>query len=111
MSNLLRRLWADDHGAVISVELVLVLSILIFGIIPGLVALRNSIIAAMGNIGDTLVELVPSFTYSGFEVGAAGGGTVIALVNGYQAGSQVTPLTGLSLPPKNINFTPIPPAP
>jgi len=111
MSNLLRRFWADDRGAVISVELVLVLSILIFGIIPGLVALRNSIISAMGNIGDTLVELVPSFTYSGFEVGPAGGGSIIALVNGYQAGTQVTPLTGLSLPPVNINYTPIPPAP
>ena len=111
MSSLPRRLWADDRGAVISTELVLVLSILIFGIIPGLVALRNSIIAALGNIGDTLVELVPSFTYSGFEVGASGGGTVIALVNGYEAGSQVTPLTGLSLVPKTINFTPIPPAP
>jgi Flp pilus assembly pilin Flp len=111
MSNLFRRLWADDNGAVISTELVLVLSILIFGIIPGLVALRNSIIASLGNIGDTLVELVPSFTYSGFEVGAAGGGTIIALVNGYEAGTQVTPLTGLSLPPLPLPFTPIPPAP
>jgi hypothetical protein len=111
MSNMLRKLWADDRGAVISTELVLVISILIFGVIPGLVALRNSIISALGNIGDTLVELVPSFTYSGFEVGAAGGGTVIALVNGYQAGSQVTPLTGLSLPPLPGSFTPIPPAP
>jgi Flp pilus assembly pilin Flp len=111
MSNLLRRLWADDNGAVISTELVLVLSILIFGIIPGLVALRNSIIASLGNIGDTLVELVPSFTYSGFEVGAASGGTVIALVNGFEAGTQVVPLTGLSLPPLTLPFTPIPPAP
>src|SRR5207244_3216190 len=46
MSNVLRRLWADDRGAVISTELVLVIAILIFGIIPGLVALRNSVIAA-----------------------------------------------------------------
>jgi Flp pilus assembly pilin Flp len=111
MSKLMRRLWADDQGAVISVELVLVLSILIFGIIPGLVALRNSIIASMGNIGDTLVELVPSFTYSGFQVGGAAGGTVIALVNGYQAGSQVTPLTGAEVAPISLPFTPIPPAP
>src|SRR5947209_16507818 len=38
MANSLRQLWADDHGAVISTELVLVIGILIFGIIPGLVA-------------------------------------------------------------------------
>jgi len=106
-----RQLWADDSGAVISVELILIVSILIFGVIAGLVALRNSLIASFGNIGDTLVELVPSFTYSGFLIGAAGGGTDIALVNGYLSGPFVTPLTGLSLPPLVYPFTPIPPAP
>jgi Flp pilus assembly pilin Flp len=111
MSKLHRQLWADDSGAVISTELILVISILVFGVIAGLVALRNSMIASFGNIGDTLVELVPSFTYSGFLVGAAGGGTNIALVNGYFAGTLVTPLTGLSLPPIAYPFTPIPPAP
>jgi|SRR5580658_2265768 Flp pilus assembly pilin Flp len=111
MSKVLRHFWADDHGAVISTELILVVSILIFGVIAGLVALRNSIIASFGNIGDTLVELVPSFTYSGFLIGAADGGTNIALVNGYFAGTLVTPLTGLSIPPLAFPFTPIPPAP
>jgi uncharacterized Tic20 family protein len=111
MFKYLRLLWADDQGVVISVELILIISILIFGVIAGLVALRNSIIASAGNIGDTLIELVPSFTYSGFAVGAAGGGTVIALVNGYNAGTQVIPLTALSLPPRSYPFTPIPPAP
>lgn len=83
MSNLFRRLWADDRGAVISTELVLVIGILIFGIIPGLVALRNSIIAALATIGNTLNALVPSFTYSGFVVGGSPGGN-IAQVQGYQ---------------------------
>jgi len=58
MSKMLARLWNDDEGAVISVELILVLSILIFGIIPGLVALRNSIIAAMTNIGNAITSVV-----------------------------------------------------
>jgi len=111
MSKLSSKFWTDDRGAVISTELILVISILIFGLIPGLIALRNSSIAALGNIGDTLVELIPSFTYSGFEIGAAGGGTLIALVNGYEAGTLVTPLTGLSIPPIIYPFTPIPPAP
>jgi len=57
------------------------------------------------------VELVPSFTYSGFSVGAAGGGTTIALVNGYEAGTQVIPLTGAQVTPLTLPFTPIPPAP
>lgn len=89
MSNLFRRLWADDQGAVISTELILVIGILIFGIIPGLVALRNSVNAALINIGNTLANLVPSFTYSGFNVGGTPGG-VIAEVQGYQVNSTST---------------------
>ena len=101
MSNVLRRLWADDRGAVISTELVLVIGILIFGIIPGLVALRNSTIAALGTIGNVLTAIVPSFTFSGFAVGRQGGGATIAQVQGYEldptttnrlTGSQTTPI-------------------
>ena len=111
MSNLFRRLWADDRGAVISTELVLVIGILIFGIIPGLVALRNSVIAALGTIGNTLTDLVPSFTYSGFAIGASTGGKTIAQVQGYQldptstnrlTASQLAPIlltTGAVIPP------------
>ena len=83
MSKLLARLWDDDQGAVISVELVLVLGILIFGIIPGLVALRNSVIAALGTIGNAITQIVPSFTYSGYAVIGTPGGT-IAQVQGFQ---------------------------
>jgi Flp pilus assembly pilin Flp len=86
MSSLLRRLWSDDRGAVISTELVLVIGILIFGIIPGLVALRNSINAALGTIGNTLIDLTPSFTYSGYQIG--GNATrPIAAVQGYEVDS------------------------
>ena len=113
MSNLFRRLWADDRGAVISTELVLVIGILIFGIIPGLVALRNSVIAALGTIGNTLTDLVPSFTYSGFAIGAASGGRTIAQVQGYQVDpSTVQRLTGSQLTPISLGtIAVIPPAP
>jgi hypothetical protein len=113
MSSLIRRLWADDRGAVISTELVLVIGILIFGIIPGLVALRNSVIAALGTIGNTLTDLVPSFTYSGFAIGRQSGGGTIAQVQGYQV--DTTPanfLTGSQLTPISLGtLAVIPPAP
>lgn len=113
MSNLFRRLWADDRGAVISTELVLVIGILIFGIIPGLVALRNSVIAALGTIGNTLTSIVPSFTYSGFAIGRQSGGGTIAQVQGYQLDPTTTNLlTASQLPPINLGtIAVIPPAP
>src|SRR5438477_10692861 len=113
MKNSLRQLWVDDSGAVISTELVLVIGILIFGIIPGLVALRNSIIAALGTIGNTLTDLVPSFTYSGFAIGRQSGGGTIAQVQGYQVDiTTVNRLTASQLPPVTLGtIAVIPPAP
>jgi ABC-type lipoprotein release transport system permease subunit len=111
--NLLRKCWADDTGAVISTELVLVIGILIFGIIPGLVALRNSVIAALGTIGNTLTNLVPSFTYSGFAIGRQSGGGTIAQVQGYQVDMTTTNLlTASQLAPISLGtIAVIPPAP
>jgi len=112
MSNLFRRLWADDRGAVISTELVLVIGILIFGIIPGLVALRNSVIGALATIGNTLGNLIPSFTYSGFVIGGSPGGN-IAQVQGYQVDSTSTAhLTADQLAPIQLGTAnTIPPSP
>ena len=99
--SMLRRLWSDDRGAVLSTELVLIIGIVIFGIIPGLVALRNSLNAALGTIGNVITTIVPSFTFSGFAIGRASGGGTIAQVQGYEldptttnrlTASQTTPI-------------------
>jgi len=105
MFKILHRLWNDDEGAILSVEMILVLGILIFGIIPGLVALRNGTIAAFGTIANSLVGFVPSFTYSGYliqgNIGAGLLGTPIASTGGYSLsplasdyliGSQTLPI-------------------
>ena len=114
MTNLLRKLWADDDGAIISVELLLIVSILIFGLIPGLVALRNSIDAALTTTGNALVALVPSFTFSGFLVGQQGvANNNIAQVDGFQrTHTQNSYLTADQTTPVLLTgFLTIPPAP
>ena len=101
MSNVFSRLWDDDQGVIISVEMLLIIGILIFGIIPGLVALRNSVIAHFTTVGNILGTLIPSFTFSGFLIGGQNGGPIVAVVQGYQlnpstsvflTGSQVVPI-------------------
>lgn len=106
MTSLLRKLWADDDGAVISVELLLIVSILIFGLIPGFVALRNSINAALTTTGNAIVALVPSFTFSGWLVGAAtgGAGLNVAQVSGFQRDNSANSyLTADQVAPTVIN--------
>jgi Flp pilus assembly pilin Flp len=113
MTNLLSKLWADDDGAVISVEFILVVSILVFGIIPGLVALRNSVNAALTSTGNLLNALLPSFTFSGWVVGASAGGNDVAQVNGFQRDfSQTTYLTADQTAPVALpTIIIVPPAP
>lgn len=114
MSSLMRQLWADDDGAIISIEFILVVSILIFGIIPGLVALRNSVNAALTTTGNLIVALVPSFTFSGWIVSDSGGnGNFVAQVNGFQRDfGQTTYLTADQTPPILLpTIIIVPPAP
>ncbi len=110
MSRLLIKLWDDDNGAVISVELILIIAILIFGLIPGLVALRNSGIALLATLGNLANSLIPSFTFSGFQILA--GTTVIGQVNGISFSPSVVTLTGAEVPPVVLGGNVVvPPAP
>src|SRR5690349_14513890 len=100
MKGMLRRLWDDDQGAIISVEMILIIGVLIFGIIPGLVALRNSVNAAFGTIGNTLTRLVPSFTFSGWAFLGTPTGSTIAVVQGLIINTTVNPqLTAQQIDP------------
>ncbi|HEY2908972.1 MAG TPA: hypothetical protein VGI99_01935 [Gemmataceae bacterium] len=113
MTRLLRRFWDDDRGAIISVEMILIIAILVFGLIAGLVALRNSITAALGTIGNLLSTTVPSFTYSGFAIGPMFLGHTVAQVQGYQVQpNTIQLLTGFQVPPIFLGtIAVIPPAP
>lgn len=109
---MMSQLWDDDRGAVVSVELVLVIGILVFGLIPGLVALRNSVIASMATIGNFLNRITPHFTYSGYAVTNEAGASTIALIGGlqidYNTGNQ---LSGVQIVPVSQSYLVVVPAP
>jgi len=107
MPRTLRRLWADDTAAVISSELVLVLGVLVFGLIPGLVALRNSGIAALTNLANIVAVIFPKVTFSEVNPGNPGSGYVV-LVNPI---TNAVPLTGVQVMPRVVTVTPVSPAP
>ena len=113
MSNVFSRLWNDDQGVIISIEMLLIIGILIFGIIPGLVALRNQVIAHFTTVGNILGTLIPSFTFSGFLIGGQNGGPFVAVVQGYQLNPSSTVfLTGSQVVPIILSpLVVVPPAP
>src|SRR3954451_12331699 len=64
-SQLLQRLWADDCGALIATEWVFVATILVLGIITGLVAVRQAVISELTEFAQAVMALNQSFSFAG----------------------------------------------
>ena len=65
MRRLLNRLWADDGGALIATEWVFVATILILGIISGLIAVRQAVISELTEFAQALMALDQSYSFAG----------------------------------------------
>ena len=59
------KLWNDDCGALIATEWVFVATILVLGIITGLVAVRQAVIDELNDFANAVLSLNQSFSFSG----------------------------------------------
>lgn len=64
--SILRSLWADEAGFVVSAELVLVLTIGVLAMIVGLHAVAKAVTTELGDISQAISVLSQSFFYGGF---------------------------------------------
>jgi len=62
---MLRSLWSDDCGALIATEWVFVATILILGIITGLVAVRQAVISELTEFAQAVMALSQLFSFAG----------------------------------------------
>ena len=65
MPRLLRKLWTDDCGALIATEWVFVATILILGIITGLIAVRQAVISELTEFANAVLQLNQSYSFAG----------------------------------------------
>jgi Flp pilus assembly pilin Flp len=65
MRQLVWRLWNDDCGALIATEWVFVATILVLGIITGLVAVRQAVISELTEFANAVMALDQSFSFAG----------------------------------------------
>jgi hypothetical protein len=65
MRQLFQKLWNDDCGALIATEWVFVATILVLGIITGLVAVRNAVLAELLDFANAVISLNQSFSFTG----------------------------------------------
>lgn len=78
--RMLRKLWKDEAGFIISAELVLVATILVIGMITGLVVLRNQVVQELADLGASLGMISQGYEYTG--VSKADATTTFAVTDG-----------------------------
>lgn len=64
---MLKNLWNDECGAVISAELVLVLTILVIGVIVGLSEVAVAVNTELNDVSNAIGALQQSYFYTGFR--------------------------------------------
>lgn len=82
-------LWNDESGVILSAEIVLVGTILVLGMIVGLVELQAAIVYELTDLSDAFGNIDQSFSTSGFESFKDGGRGNKARTRGAQYHDQV----------------------
>lgn len=65
MGPTLRVLLGDESGFIVSIELILVATIAIIGLITGMTAMRDAVISEVSDVGGSLQDLNQSYTFNG----------------------------------------------
>lgn len=68
---LLRALWQDDCGAVLTAEYLTLGSVVVLGGVSGLAAMRDSVNSEMREYGNAIREMRQSYSVPGFKAGGA----------------------------------------
>jgi len=63
--KLLRQIWKDEAGFVVSTELVLVATILVIGMVVGLATVRDAVVQELEDVALAIGNINQSYTYSG----------------------------------------------
>jgi len=66
--KLFSRLWTDEAGFIISAELVLVATIVVIGLIIGLVMVRNQVVQELADVAQAIGSLSQTYSYPGLWV-------------------------------------------
>lgn len=64
MYNLVNRLWSDDAGFVVSSELVLIATVLVIGLLVGMVTIRDQLVQELGDVADAIANVNQSYSFS-----------------------------------------------
>lgn len=61
---MLKRLWNDEAGAVVSAEIMLVATILVIGVIVGLKSVRDAVLTELADVAQAIANVDQSYSYT-----------------------------------------------
>jgi Flp pilus assembly pilin Flp len=95
MKTILSRLWKEEAGAIVSAEIVLIMTILVIGMIVGLKSVRDAVVSELADVAQAIANLDQSYSFSSVVGHAAftGGGQFIDILD-FCDGGNATDLSG-----------------
>src|SRR5215475_13492513 len=79
--GVLKQLWLDESGFVISTELVLVATILVLSVVVGMKKISSQVLLEMSDVGNAIGFLNQSYSFAGATF-TAGDGSLLASWSG-----------------------------
>ena len=64
---MLRKFWNEETGFIISTELVLVATMVVIGLIAGLVEVSFAVVGELNDVSEAIGSLNQSYSYTGFS--------------------------------------------
>jgi len=74
---MLMRLWRDESGAILSAELVLLMTVLVIGMVVGVKSMGSAVMSELADVGAAVGELDQSYSYSGTQLEVPGAPPVV----------------------------------
>jgi Flp pilus assembly pilin Flp len=68
---MLKKLWHDEAGAIVSAELVLIATILVIAMVTGLSSLRDAVVTELADVGAAIASQDQSYTVGGITAHSA----------------------------------------
>lgn len=61
----LKSIWNDEVGFIVSIELILIATIMVIGLIAGMTAVRDAVVCELSDVAGAIQDLNQSYSYNG----------------------------------------------
>ncbi len=63
--EVIKSIWIDEAGFIVSIELILIATIMVIGLITGFTAVRDAVVAELSDVGGAIQDLNQSYSFNG----------------------------------------------